>query len=225
MSDAPDPATRDRFGLVLVILLATVAVGALSFESRVVASIAVLAEAGALLVIYRVAEVRGRATLVAVVLVAMAVASLVISVWVGPPEFGSGLQSAVGLLIAVTGPWVIVRRLARHRTITIHTVAGALCLYLMIGLAVTYLLVLGQRFVDGPMLLGNVGDPLVLSDAIYFSFITLTTIGFGDITPATGLSRAVAMAGGLIGQIYLVSAVALLVSNIGRPRSGYREAE
>jgi hypothetical protein len=225
MSDALDPATRDRFDLVLVILLVTVALGALSSESRVVASMAVLAEAVALFVIYQVAEVRGRRRLVAVVLVAMAVASLVISLWVGPPQFGSGLQSSVGLLIAVSGPWVILHRLARHQTITIRTVAGALCLYLMIGLAITYLLLLGQRFIGEPILRGDVQDPLALSDAIYFSFITLTTIGYGDISPATGLSRAVAMAGGLIGQIYLVSAVALLVSNIGRRRGGYREGE
>lgn len=215
MEQTGNPATDDRFGLVFLILFFTVAIGALSFGSRLMASVAVLAEAIALIVIYRVVHVGRRAMVLAYVLAAAAAVSLVASVWVGPPEFGLGLQSTVGFMIAVSAPWVIVRRLITHTTITIHTVVGAMCLYLLIGLAVTYLLLVGDRFIDEPLLQGNVGDPLELADGIYFSFITLTTIGYGDIAPANGFARAVAIGGGLVGQLYLVSAIALLVGRLG----------
>jgi hypothetical protein len=58
-----------------------------------------------------------------------------------------------------------------------------------------------------------------LSDYMYFSFVTLATLGYGDLTPQGGIGRALAVTEGLIGQIYLVTAVAALVSNIGRART------
>jgi voltage-gated potassium channel len=56
------------------------------------------------------------------------------------------------------------------------------------------------------------------SDYMYFSFITLATVGYGDLTPQGGLGRALAVLEGLFGQIYLVTAVAALVGNLGRTR-------
>ena len=56
------------------------------------------------------------------------------------------------------------------------------------------------------------------SDYMYFSFITMATVGYGDLTPRGGLGRALAVTEGLFGQVYLVTAVAALVGNIGRVR-------
>ncbi len=53
---------------------------------------------------------------------------------------------------------------------------------------------------------------------MYFSFITMATVGYGDLTAQGGLGRALAVTEGLFGQIYLVTAVAALVSNLGRRR-------
>ena len=55
-------------------------------------------------------------------------------------------------------------------------------------------------------------------DQLYFSFVTLCTVGYGDLTPAGGLARAFAVAEMLIGQIYLVTIVSLIVSNLGAVR-------
>ena len=60
------------------------------------------------------------------------------------------------------------------------------------------------------------GAPAV--DFIYFSFTTLTTTGYGDFTAGTSLGRMLAISEALVGQIYLVSVVALLVANLGRER-------
>ena len=64
---------------------------------------------------------------------------------------------------------------------------------------------------------GTTGDS---SDFVYFSFATLTTVGYGDLTAATDLGRSLAITEALIGQIYLVTVVALIVPNIGRARRG-----
>jgi hypothetical protein len=53
---------------------------------------------------------------------------------------------------------------------------------------------------------------------VYFSFVTMATVGYGDLAPESGLARALAVTGGLVGQIYLVTAVAALVGNLGRRR-------
>ena len=53
-------------------------------------------------------------------------------------------------------------------------------------------------------------------DYIYFSYVTLTTVGYGDFTAASSAGRMIAVSEALTGQLYLVSAVALLVGNIGR---------
>ena len=57
------------------------------------------------------------------------------------------------------------------------------------------------------------------ADDLYFSFITLTTVGYGDLTAATSLGRSIAVLEALVGQIYLVTIVSVLVSRLGRSRA------
>ena len=56
-------------------------------------------------------------------------------------------------------------------------------------------------------------------ERLFFSFVTLCTVGYGDIVPAGDLTRAISVAEMLIGQFYLVTVVALIVSNLGRRRA------
>ena len=59
------------------------------------------------------------------------------------------------------------------------------------------------------------GDAL---DAVYMSFITLATVGYGDLSPGTDMVRVLAIVEGLLGQLYLVTVIAVLVSNVGTRR-------
>ncbi len=61
------------------------------------------------------------------------------------------------------------------------------------------------------------GATPTLSSLQYFSFTTLTTVGYGDLAPATRLGRSLAITEALVGQIYLVTVVALLVGNVHLP--------
>jgi hypothetical protein len=62
------------------------------------------------------------------------------------------------------------------------------------------------------------------ADYLYFSLITLTTVGYGDLVASTNLGRMLSATEGLTGQLYLVTVVALLVSNLNQPgRRGTRD--
>ena len=63
-----------------------------------------------------------------------------------------------------------------------------------------------------------------MPDFLYFSFVTLTTVGYGDLTAAGDFGRAIAAFEAMAGQLYLVTVVALLVSNMARARRSNREA-
>jgi hypothetical protein len=129
------------------------------------------------------------------------------------PELTVDVGLVVALLLAATVPFAIVRDVARHETISLRTVAAALAVYLLLGLAFAYVHVL-----VGSSGLGVYSQALSQSDGIYLSFITLTTVGFGDVTPVDDVARALIIGEAILGQIYLVSVVALLVGNIGRRR-------
>ena len=73
----------------------------------------------------------------------------------------------------------------------------------------------------GP-LFGDAGDP-ALPQTLFFSFVTLTTTGYGDLVPATNPAQSIAVLEALIGQLFLVTAVAKVVEN-WRPRGWQRTA-
>jgi hypothetical protein len=59
----------------------------------------------------------------------------------------------------------------------------------------------------------------------YYSFVTLTTVGYGDMATATDLGHTLSVFEALLGQIYLVTVVSLIVTNIRRPSFRNQQAE
>ncbi len=94
---------------------------------------------------------------------------------------------------------------------------GVLCIYLLLGMlfASAYGLV-GDVQSDAFFASGIDPD---ISDYLYFSFATLTTVGYGDLSAATDLGRSVAITEALIGQIYLVTVVAVIAGSLSRRRA------
>jgi hypothetical protein len=127
--------------------------------------------------------------------------------------------STMLFLIAVTG--AVLYRVLRKGPITSHRIQGAVAVYLMLGMiwAMAYSLVYisdpssfdlghaieGMEDLDGITTTGT-------SQLIYFSFVTLTTLGYGDIAPKSELAHNLAILQALTGQIYLVVIMARLVS-------------
>lgn len=96
-----------------------------------------------------------------------------------------------------------------------NKILGAICLYIMLGLiwAMTYTII--HLFTTNAFTgVNDVGDWYeVLPDFIYFSFVTLTTLGFGDISPLMPITRFLVYFEAIFGQFYLAILVASLVSS------------
>jgi Ion channel len=115
----------------------------------------------------------------------------------------------IALLVTATLP-ITLSRILHHRRITYETVLGALCAYVLIGLLFAFLYLAVADLRDGPFF-AQPGEH-AQSEYLYFSFVALTTLGFGDLSPSVGLPQALTVLEALFGQIFLVTLVARLVT-------------
>ena len=114
---------------------------------------------------------------------------------------------------------VMLNSLIQADDVSGDTVVGGICVYLLVGLcfAMVFLIMTeispGAFISGGEALARSVDDPSAHSTSLlYFSFVTLTTLGYGDITPVGDLAQMFAVAEALIGQLYLTIFVARLVA-------------
>jgi Ion channel len=115
----------------------------------------------------------------------------------------------VGLLVSATLP-VTISRVLHHPRVTSETVLGALCAYVLIGLLFAFMYLAVNEFRDAPFFAQpGTHDQ---GEFLYFSFVSLTTLGFGDLTPTEGLPQALTVLEALIGSVFLVTLVARLVT-------------
>jgi ion channel len=129
----------------------------------------------------------------------------------------------VNVLFIAFAPAVIgsglVRDIRTEGAVTVRTLSGVLAIYLLIGMVFALLGSAAAAIEDTTYF---ADDPEAdRSDFLYFSYITLSTTGFGDLSPVTDVGRMLAMIEALIGQIYLVTVVAMIVANL-RPRVAQR---
>jgi len=135
---------------------------------------------------------------------------------VAPTAVVNGLLVAVAPAVLASG---LVRDLRATGEVAIHSLAGVLAIYLLLGMFFAF----AYGLIDAidPEALFAEANHSTSSERLYFSFVTLSTVGYGDLAPASDGSRALAVAEMLIGQIYLVTVVALIVANLGpRRRAG-----
>jgi hypothetical protein len=120
-----------------------------------------------------------------------------------------------GVLLVVT-PLVIARNIASHPIITTQTVLGAVCIYLLIGFSFAFMYWGLALLGPSPFFVGQ--SPATMNNTLFFSYTTLTTVGYGNLVPAQSLGQTCAILEALIGPIYLVLIVARLVSLWGQRR-------
>ena len=111
----------------------------------------------------------------------------------------------------------LMRIILTSRRVTSHVIYGAICAYLMLGLAFSniYLLLISYNpasflIHDGTYVSTESFKSLI--DVFYYSYVTLTTLGYGDIIPATSVARMLSSVEALIGQLFLAVIVARLVA-------------
>jgi hypothetical protein len=127
----------------------------------------------------------------------------------------------LGMLFLVYAAFVILSDLAREREVSLDTISGGICVYLLLGVgwALGYALV--EVEAPGSFAMGGEALPppsFVLDDGgawlwsfIYLSFVTLTTLGYGDLTPLTRVTQMLTSAEAIFGQLFIAVFIARLV--------------
>ena len=205
---------RDDFGVVLVLIVITILSLAILGGSPFGLDFSAALEGITLLIVLHTSGIGHRGMVVATVAAGCAVIGVILVVADVTPSIAQAASASVGLALVVVAPVVILWRTIRSQMITFRLVLGALCIYLLIGLAFNYVFAL-LTFTSGQPFFAQTVVTTV-GDLLYFSYTTLTTVGFGDLTAAASPGRMAAVTEALMGQLYLVSAVAILVSRVGR---------
>ena len=110
----------------------------------------------------------------------------------------------------------LVDTLLRTNRVTTDTILGGICVYVLVGVLWVSAFTLvenlhpGSLLLDGSMLPSS-SESFRHSEILYFSFVTLTTLGYGDIQPSTAAARALASGEAIVGQLYVAIFVARLV--------------
>jgi hypothetical protein len=130
------------------------------------------------------------------------------------PRLDLYLDSTAWLVAGLALIVVVARAVFGPGQITFHRVVGAVLLYLSIGLVFVALyafvaLSVPEAFTN---LVTRQGDFAIAGNLIYFSFVTLTTTGYGDIAPLHPFARSLANTEAIIGQIYPATLLARLVT-------------
>jgi hypothetical protein len=207
------------YGVVLLLVIASIGMQMILVGSDVTRFVTVALQAGTLVAAVRVSGMhRGPSRVAALTSVCAVIASLLL--WAARGDFPVVVSAIVNGLLVAVAPVALARglvaELRERREVTVATLAGVLAIYLLTGMFFSFLYgVIGA--VDEPALFAESIDP-TRADELYFSFVTMCTVGYGDLTPAGDFTRAVAVAQMLFGQIYLVTIVSLIVANLGRRR-------
>ncbi len=204
----------NAFGLVLLLLISTYVLGSLTASHgwggafttlvAVMAGAVALASAGARAEVVRAAAVLGVAAVACGFLSAILDSQGLLG--------ASGLITALLLLVAALA---ILRTVLTETEVGFRTILGAISVYIILGLLFTFLYVALDR-IQGTPFFGS-GTTVHDGDTLLFSFYTLTTTGYGNLVPAGQPGKLFAGLEMLIGNIFLVTLVAGLVS-LWRPR-------
>ena len=151
-----------------------------------------------------------------ILLIALAVVLAVVGlVWTGPNVVATlGLLSALMTVVIVA---VIALSIIDKGEINRQSITGAVCIYVLLGMVFMFVYGACAALGSGPFF--HQGTDGTRAIRLYFSYITLATVGYGDYTPAGNLGHALAVIEALTGQLYLVTVVALLVARIRPARA------
>jgi hypothetical protein len=209
----------DSYGLLLLLILLLLLLSAFGSERPLGRAVVTAGSGATALFAFWTSRPRARVLRWATVAIVLAVTGSILVLVVGSGTVLDGASRLAVALLTAASPVVVARRLLRHPRVEGSTILGALCIYLLLGLFFAYLYsavgaVAGPFFAQQP--------EAAIVDYLYFSYTSLTTVGYGDLSAAEDLGRMLAVSEALTGQLYLVTVVALLVGNIGRDRTRSR---
>jgi hypothetical protein len=222
MTSADKPshlATEPKFGfaLLLIFLIGSLLVPAY-FENKVMGGAAlrvlfsVILLASLYLIAYQLREL--------IIGIALAIPTLLANWWgeLFSPPWNVYVSSAFYIIFLCYISFFIIRFIFATKQISLDMIFAAICLYMYIGLIWTFVYLIMEVSHPGSFSFSTElpDDPeswihSLRSNLSYFSYVTLSTLGYGDVTPFTRLARAWAILETLIGQFYLALVIARLV--------------
>ncbi|HEX5712415.1 MAG TPA: ion channel [Solirubrobacterales bacterium] len=212
---------RDAFGLVLVLVLVTYVLTSL-LSNRGWSAVVLTLATSATSVVALVSSHAG-ARLVRLALWASALTILLATIAaISDTHTWLNLASAVQIVLLTVAMAAVLRRVVSTAEVGSRTILGALSVYTVLGILFTFLYGTIERVQSGPFFEG-IAHPAG-SDFLFFSYTTLTTTGYGNLVPGGQPGRMIAGLEMMIGQIFLVTLVAGLVS-LWRPGEALRRRE
>jgi hypothetical protein len=207
---------RGRYGLLLIVLVAVYIVSAFVSGSwvKIVQIVLFLATSAIAVRTGRVSRRIALLALAATVGSSALALYLVLAFPVGPGAGAGYLLMAVVLVFAAV--LVLYRVLGSSDEVTLQSIWGAVSVYMIVGMMFSTIYAAINEFSRGAFFAD--GQPANLKTFQYFSFTTLTTLGYGDFTAAGNGGRAVAVMEALFGQVFLATLVARLVAAYRVPR-------
>jgi hypothetical protein len=212
--------STSSYGLVLLMIVVTYVL-ATSLSGRWAVTILLFAQIATVWQALRISQARRVFRLVATGLFVLATTAAVANLFGGKDSDFVAFAFLASAVLYVVAPFSIVRYIGYRRTVDQETMLGALAAYLLIGMAFAFAYRLLGAAQASPFF-GSGGDGTVSQD-LFFSFVTLTTTGYGNLVPASNPGQSLAVLEALTGQLFLVTAVAKVVS-AWRPR-GWRDPD
>jgi prepilin signal peptidase PulO-like enzyme (type II secretory pathway) len=201
--------STDSYGLVLLMIVATYVL-AVSLPDQWGATVLVLVQIVTVRLVLHTSQARRGLLLVANVLFVVAAVAAVVNLFTDHDSQLSSYVFVAASLLYVVAPVSIVRHVVYRREVDQETMLGALAAYLLIGMAFAF----AYRFlgaIETAPFFGADGEG-TLSQDLFFSFVTLTTTGYGDLVPADNPGQSLAVLEAILGQFFLVTAVGKIVT-------------
>ena len=212
----------NSYGLVLLLILCTYVLSVTLTKGRAI-SIVVAVQIATIWVVLRASEARRRLRVFTGAFAALSAIVAIVNLIIPDQVGGNGFMALVSALLYLGAPFSIVRHLVLRRRIDRETVLGAIAAYLMMGMFFAFVYsTLGA--IQAAPFFGDSGDGTFPQD-LFFSFTTLTTTGYGNLIPAGNPGQSFAVLEMLVGQLFLVTAVAKAVNAWQpQPRGDTRDA-
>jgi hypothetical protein len=203
------------YAVVLMLVVVTYVVSVSITEARAT-SIVLTVQLATVWFALRISEARRGVRLVANAVLCVAAVVALLSFSVHDPGIQLGVISTVCCVLYLIAPFSIVRHLVFRPEVDSETLLGAIAAYLLIGMFFAFAYKAAGEFGSVPFF--GPDGPGSLSQDLFFSFVTMTTVGYGNLVPAANPGQTFAVLEAVIGQLFLVVAVGKIISNFSLKR-------
>lgn len=213
------PRFSDSYGLVLLLLVGSFFASAIVGDSHYGRGLTLMILAATTWLALRASQVTRRWLRLAMALIPVVTLVAVVTSVFGDESTAKVVTATLTALLVLVAPVAIARRLTRHPTVSVNTFYGAICIYLLIAMFFAAAFAF-MAAATAQAFFSQVQPPNLAStvDYLYFSLTTITTVGYGDLTAHNDVGRMMAVSEAVLGQLYLITVVALVVQNLSAAR-------